>query len=913
MKLTNRFVVTNTALSPNRLSMAVRWALFGLSLPISATTAMAELTLDQTQTVITASDAAQTTDAPSINVADAEMPNLTTPQTNDASIVTQPDDANQQTAEQTESAVSEQMTQTEKAKPSVKDSVLQKIGLGKAQSASLAKLAENYHANLDASQRCQGVWITPQQSQNLQNASTFNGMRAEADYGYWDAHEYAELSGNVIIEQNGQQVFADKATFNTRTGQAKIEGQVQFSDQVTADGKGIGMMGVAQSIEYGSNDGTAVASDVAFASTAINAHGHAGSMQKINDSQYQLDQVMFTTCPPTERKWHLDAERIDINSDTGRAVAKHSTLRISDVPVLYLPYFNFPIDERRATGFLLPSIGIGSSDAIELSTPYYLNLSPNYDATITPTIFVNRNPMITGEFRYLTKNLGSGTLNASYLPHDRQYQDKDRSRIRYDHHWQSERLKNLTGYINYQHVSDADYLHDFDNLGLETRSLNLPRRFGWQYYSPNVSAELRFEDFQRLHGVDITGKTISDKDRPYARLPQLSIDYRLPKSWLGLGDKVEITGVHNTAYFKKSIKDNSEPEKSGLRTYNQLSASYAWLRPWGYATPKLSLTHLYTSYDEDSLNDQNLDKKEGSQSIFAPQFSLDTGLFLEKAGAPFGIDKEQGGYQVLSPRLKYTYTPYRNQTQLPNFETVISNISYNQLLADLWFLGYDRIQDLHAITPAINYRYIDGQGLVRFDGSLAQQFFLDDLKVGIDNSEQFTGNHSGMAWQASIQPKQNLWLDTSGALDPDYGINTVIGQIRYQPDAQRLFNVGIIERKPNPITNQQALSAYTASAILPISNRWRVMGQMQYDYRHKLLLDSLVGVNYEDCCYGLSVYARRYRDGLNPQASVDTAIMAELRLNGITSGGRLNRLLSDKVMGYDNVQNAWQQNQHRDY
>lgn len=259
------------------------------------------------------------------------------------------------------------------------------------------------------------------------------------------------------------------------------------------------------------------------------------------------------------------------------------------------------------------------------------------------------------------------------------------------------------------------------------------------------------------------------------------------------------------------------------------------------------------------------------------------------------------------PRLKYTHTPYKDQSKIPNFETAIGQISYERLLSDSWFLGYDRIQDLHAITPALHYRYIDGTGLTRFDGGIAKQIYLNNIRVGVDDSEVFTGSTSGMAWRASILPMNNLWVETGGAFTPNHDLNTIVTWLRYQPRDNQLYNFGIIKRKNNPATGQLALSAYTASAVFPINNRWRVMTQTQYDNKNHRLLDALIGVNYEDCCYGLSVYARRYRNDLNPNADANNAIMAEIRLNGITSSSKLNRLMSDKVLGYDTVNRAWQQ------
>ena len=802
-------------------------------------------------------------------------------------------------------------------------------------SKSLNKLSEYYQSKPSVDARCHGVWIQPQpvsltnhtgestEQNTAEKTSTLDVIYAQADYGYWDNQDYAELSGDVIVEQNGQQVRADKISFIPSSNQAFAEGQVLFSDNSLKPSSeqshngtkpnnstklsNIGIIGVAEKLEY-TTDGThAAAQDVAFASTGIGAHGYAKALKKVSNHQYQMQGVMFSTCPPNERKWHLDADNIDINNDTGRAIAKNSTLKIGNTPIFYLPYFNFPIDNRRASGFLLPSAGFGSN-SLEVSTPYYFNLHPQYDLTVTPTVFSTKNPMITGEFRYLTTNFGQGNLVASFLPNDRKYNGNNRQSLFFNHQWQAQNIPHLSAYAQYRYVSDSDYLNDFDTLGISNNPLNLSRRIGASYYNDFMNVDLRAETFQTLKGTDNNGIPLTDKDKPYSRLPQLAMTYSLPSFGYDILDKVKITGKHQSAYFKKSIKDNSEAEKSGTRMYNQLSASYPMIKPWGYITPKFSLIHLYASYDEDSLAGQNLSKKAGTYSVFAPQVSLDTGLFFEKSGSPFNLFDELGGYQTISPRLKYIYTPYKNQKSIPNFDTTISQISYNQLLADSWFLGYDRIQDLHAVTPALNYRYVDKHGRIRFDGGIAEQILLENIKVGIDNSETFTGHNSGLAWQFSTQPKENIWLDAAGAVKSNYDLNSVVAQLRYQPNEQGLFNVGFIKRREHKATGQLALSAYTASAIFPINNRWRLLSQAQYDQKNGRLLDILTGVNYEDCCYGVSIYARRYRNDLTPNSGMNNAIMAEIRLNGLSSGGKLNRIMSDKVMGYDNAQNAWQQN-----
>ena len=809
--------------------------------------------------------------------------------------------------------------------------------------------------SVDSAQRCEGQWVYPKKNPNYQRAVNETGasngqpapnlngipnnqapLFAESDYGYYDNVDYAELSGNVIVDQGSQHIEADKIIIDLNNNVAAAQGKVMFTDQATGNGnassipsqagnvqnsrpynnniqnntasltdkasKG-GLIGVADSLNYNTETGQSTASDVAFASVELQAHGYAKRLNRPNETQYELDEVMFSTCPPTNRKWQFDAKSIDLDTETGRGEAYNTTFRIADVPVFYLPYFNFPIDDRRSSGFLLPNASISSESGLEVDVPYYFNLAPNYDATLNTHIYTNRNPMLSGEFRYLTEEYGEGVFNGSYLPNDKKYDGEDRSSLFYDHYWASKSIPRLSGDAKYSYVSDADYLNDFDTLGLSDNTLNLPRRARVNYYNDYVNGELKVETFQTLDAITNNGQPLQDKDKPYSRLPQLTLDYRLP--W---AKSFDITGVSDTAYFKKSIDDGSENEKSGTRIYNKLSAVYPMEKSWGYIKPKLSLQHLYTSYDEDSLADNDLNKDDGSQSVFVPQASIDAGLHFYQAGSPFGaFDDTLGGYRLLSPRLKYTYSPYKDQNEIPNFNTRIASINYEQLFSDSWFLGHDRLQDLHAFTPGINYRYIDATGVTRFDGSIAEQFYIDDGRVTLnDEKPVLTSSSSGMVWDTSTQPYNNVWIDMSGALTNNYDLNYITTELRYQPSDNSLFNVGFVKRMRDENTDQLPLSAFTASAVFPINNNWRVLAQGQYDYNRDKMLDSLIGVDYEDCCFGFAVYGRRYYNDLNIKDKPTQAIMAEIRLSGLGSGSsRLTRLLSDKVLGFEPVQSAW--------
>lgn len=792
----------------------------------------------------------------------------------------------------------------------------------------------NYKSDDASAYRCEGVWVTPntagadanyqqaiQRAQQQDGLSTANGLplHAVADYGYYDNETYVELAGNVEIMQDGKLVTADQIALDLNTGVAGAKGSVLLAEsgsrkspqadnqKRTFKNSSDGMIAVAEELAYDTNSSKATAYDVAFASVPMQAHGYAQRLNKPSDSRYELEKVMFSTCPPTDRKWQIEAQQIDIDTESGRGEAYDATFRLGNVPVLYLPYFNFPVDDRRSSGLLTPSARIDSDSGLKLSVPYYLNLAPQYDATITTDVYTNRNPMITGEMRYLTENYGQGQLTTAYMPKDKKYDDEDRAGVFYSHDWASKTIPRLTADAVYSYVSDPDYLNDFDDYGLVENRLNLPRRGQVKYYDDFVDAELKVETFQTLKATDAKGNVIEDKDKPYSRLPQLTVDYRLPKVNNVL-DNFVVTGTHDSAYFKKSINDGSESEKSGVRLYNKISASYPVEKTWGFVKPKVSLQHLYTAYDEESRLDNNVSKDDNDQSVFVPSFSVDSGLNFYSAGSPFGwFDNSMGGYQLLTPRIKYSYSPYENQSAIPNFDTRIASFDYDQLFADSWFLGHDRIADNNSVAVGLNYRYIDSMGITRFDGGIGDQFFINKPKVGLEDDEgTLDANSTGVAWRSSLQPYRNLWLDFNGALDSDNNLNYITSQVRYNPTPNSLINFGVIERKQDPITNQSALSALTASTIIPINENWRFLGQGQFDMDDNKFIDATVGIDYEDCCYGFSIYGRSYYNDLNLEDKPNRAVMAEFRINGFgNTRSRLTKHLDDKILGLEPVDYLW--------
>lgn len=761
-------------------------------------------------------------------------------------------------------------------------STLNPLQANTAFTTSTPTITSKHLANL---QSCFGTWAY----QPFSLSSQTTQIQALADNGYYNNADYVELSGNVIVNQGNQQIRADKLTLNPLTNDSSAVGNVVFGStsalDLTAQTKPYfsqdDIMGVADKLSYNTHTGTIHASNVAFASTSLHAHGTAQTLTHDTSTQYILDTASFSTCPPNQRTWQIDADKITLDSDTGRGVAKNMTLNIYNTPIFYLPYFSFAIDSRRASGFLTPKIGINSKDGIQLSTPYYINLAPNYDATITPTINSNKTLRIGGEFRYLTAYGSAGLIDGAYLPQNSKQDKTHRFHLFATHHWRSTAYPALSTYATYRQVSDSHYLSDFDVLSLENTPLNLPRTIGAQLIGDKTVINLEAETFQELQATDQKGNLILDEHRPYARLPQLTIKYTLPTALPNL----TLTGISDTTYFHKNTKSTVKTT-NGLRLYNHLQARYPFTYSWGYVIPQAALSHLYVNYS-------NANQQNNHRSVFAPTIGFDSGVFFEKKST-------NAGMQILAPRLKYIYSPYRLQEDMPIFNTRFASMSYDQLLADSWVLGYDRLSSLHTITPAITYTYLNKNGETKLDMGVAEQFYLSDSKHRLTTTQ--TASSSGVAWRASIQPVNGFWADLSGSFTQDYAINTVIGAARYEPSAGNLYAVGVVKRRANDAVGQSALSAITGSVVFPIRHSpYRLMGTFQYDLINQQPMETIFGIGYEDCCISGSIYGRRYRNSLAPSQPPEHSVMAELRLNGISSTGKLGQLLTDRIIGYHSL------------
>ena len=742
---------------------------------------------------------------------------------------------------------------------------------------------------------CEGAWVTP----IAPDAPTIDPEQATstitADYGHYNPAGDSYLEGNVVIDQEGRQIRAERVTIDQTQTYAKAEGQVQLAQG--------GLISQSDDINYNLKTQQGDLNNSFFIAEEQHAHGRAEKIAKTSDDTLELENATYSTCPPEQKPtWKIQADQIKLNQETGRGETRNTKLYVKDVPVLAVPYFNFPIDDRRTTGILTPTFGFTNDGGLELGVPVYFNLAPQYDATITPRYISDRGAMLDGEFRYLTENYGEGRIWGGYLPSDESYSNKDRKDLHFLHNWQIN--DQFSTNLEYNYASDKDFFADLDNNPDSKTDLNLRRAWEVNYKNgvPGLKAQFKVEDFQTLDPA------VLDEDRPYARLPQLLVNY---KAGNPLGLQYEFN--NDTAYFQKDIRntenidtgDEAIYQPSGTRIYNDFSVRYNHFTPWSFFIPQATLRNINTFYDQDTIdriNNNQTSSSSENHSIVVPQFTLDTGLIFEK---------DSRYLQTLTPRLFYAYSPYENQRNQPNFDSVVASINYDQLFSARRFYGNDRLEDNNFASLGLSYSLFNEEGLERLRASVGQSFFFEDRRVTLDReADKFDReSHTGPVIQLRSQLNKNVHVNLNSSWMSNGSNAQRDVQVYYTGDQGNLYNVGYFYRKDIP-NRQESYDQVVGSFIQPIANNWRLVGHAQFDLDNSVAREYLLGVNYESCCWGVSVYGRSYYNDLDdindPDVKAKRAVMAEVTLKGLGGlSNKLTSLLENRILGFNNINQTW--------
>lgn len=733
---------------------------------------------------------------------------------------------------------------------------------------------ENAACSLSAG--CKGRFVEPPRDwQGADIAPILAPLNVAAD-SIQSAGNTANMSGMVQLRKGSLSLDAGYAEYN------RDNNRLILRDSVVLRQPGVMLRGQSASID--SNQALGEITDAEMLSYQTGARGTAGKIVRPSAQTFKLEAASYTQCTPDNETWSLQAKHIELDFESGRGVARGASLRIYDIPIFYTPYLNFPVDDRRATGFLFPTFGL-ADNSLDISTPYYLNLAPNFDLILAPRYTEQRGEGLEATFRYINAHR-QWDIDAAYLPDDQKTGSSRwllgmREKGELSAHWQSE--------INYTRVSDEQYFSDLGlaNLAVK-RSSHLNQQAALHYRAENWSSRIEVQRYQ----------TIAAIDDPYQKMPQFSIEYRSEAKNFQL--EPDLTLEVTQFDHKDSIVDGGS-FITGQRFYGAASVSLPMRWRWGFLEP--SLQSRWVEYRLESISGSTINENPGARS---EQGTIDFGLFLER-----NMDTEQASWtQTLEPRLYYRYAAFDDQADQPDFDSSAFTFSYQQLFRDSRFTGHDRLDDANQLAVGVTSRFIKddvGRELVNF--SLGQLFYFDDDEVQLPGDPVRSSGNSDIAAQMQLLPSDHHWLNSDILFDSHSGaINQSSLQYHHRRDSGTLFNIGYtFRREGNEFGGLKLpVSQANASLSLPINNQWKLFAKTQYDIENNRPLENLLGAEYQNCCWLSRVV---FQKALEPEsnagsnssnnAATNAAVLVEFQLKGLGGlGTAVTSALKESIFGY---------------
>jgi LPS-assembly protein len=675
----------------------------------------------------------------------------------------------------------------------------------------------------------------------------FEAGQVEAQLGSRPA---ATMRGGVLLRKDDKLAGAESARYDPEQQAILLDGDVRYEDpgtQIHSD-----------SAEFAYLSGRIRFEGAKFSLGSSDARGAAAALEINEDGTLILDGVEYTTCPPGSEDWLLTGNSIKLDTGEGVGTAKGIKLQFKGLPVLYAPYISFPIGDARKSGVLTPEIGSAGRSGNEIRVPYYWNIAPNYDATITPRLLTSRGVQLETQFRYLTPS-NDGTLLAAYMPND-SIIDESRYQLRFDHRtlfdsgWRNQ--------IALREVSDSQYFEDLGGSLSVSSLTHLNRSIRFDYHTDRFSLLGQVQDYQTIDDA------ILPVDEPYRRVPQLLARGSWPMRFLRLGIEGEIVN------FDRDVG------VTGWRVNASPSIKLPITKPGWFITPAVTLDH--TRYQLDNA----LSGAETDPTRTVPIASLDTGMILERTL------NGSGRIQTIEPRLLYVNVPFRDQNSLPVFDTITPDINLVQLYRENRFLGIDRIGDTEQISIGVTSRVLDvSSGRELMTATIGQTRYFGDREVVLPGASASTSESSDYIAELRFLLWENMNFDFGHQWGTgEDGTTQSEARLQYRPASKKILNLAYRFRR-------DSLEQGDLSWSWPVSTQWNFVGRYNFSFRDEEVLEQFFGLEYESCCWGLRLVSRRYistRDGTR-----DSSFGLQLVLKGMTSvGTAADKLLERGILGY---------------
>ena len=694
-----------------------------------------------------------------------------------------------------------------------------------------------------------------------------------------------KAKGNAILKKGNKTIKAEVIEYDQISEKLITQGNTSIDlEKISLSGTKLNyrlsdqtgkMEDVTFNIKSDKKEETIVQKGIQVTKRYYDFRGDAKAIFFEGENKTKLESSRLTTCEVDSNDWYIKSKNMEIDTKKDQVKASHASLDFKGVPIFYMPSTSFSLNKNRQSGFLSSTFGTTSKSGFEFRVPYYFNISPNMDATLTARYLGKRGPLADGEFRYLTENY-SGFNQLQYMNHDQSSGQDNRYYVKLDH-----RHKFNNGWsasYNYQKVSDDTYFSDLATMIQVTSVVNLPQRANINYAGDTWKFNALTEKYQTLTDAS---------NSPYQRLPQLDLSGR--KDF----DSYILDFKSQWAYFDRDEKFTSTYTDAQKITGSRLTLTPGITVPftetYGYIKPKLSAN--VRSYN---LNNSSVSNKD----ILTPIVSVDSGMYFDRTVNLLN----QNFTNTLEPRLFYVYIPYKGQSALPNFDTGLADLNMQTLFSENQYNGQDRINDANQLTASITSKFLDKNGKERLSGVVAQRYYFADRKIfGTELDAKKANSDIFMGGTARLANSMNL--DAMFQYDPTSSklLRSTLSS-RYNPEPGKMLNLSY-RMIDNVSDNTQDLKVFNAAGQWPLGNRFYSIARYNYDLKTSQTIEVLGGVEYDGGCWVARTIFDRISLPTNPEPNY--TFFMQLELNGLGTIGsdarKLNNFLYRNVPGVRTV------------
>ena len=729
-----------------------------------------------------------------------------------------------------------------------------------------------------------------------------------ADHADGNYPENAVFKGNVDINQGNSRLQADEVQLHQKQadGQPTPVRTVDALGNVHYDDNQVILKGPKAWSNLNTKDTNVWKGD--YQMVGRQGRGNADVMKQRGENRYTiLENGSFTSCLPGSNTWSVVGSEVIHDREEQVAEIWNARFKIGPVPVFYSPYLQLPVGDKRRSGFLIPNAKYGSSNHFEFSLPYYWNIAPNMDATLTPHYMDKRGGVMwENEFRYLTQ-AGEGLFELDYLPSDKVYSNdhpNDENSRRWLFYWHHAGVMDQVWRFNadYTKVSDPDYFNDFDSKYGSSTDGYATQKLSVGYVVQNFDATVSSKQFQVFDRAN---------SNSYSAEPQLDVN--------AYQNDVGPFNTHLYAQAVKFVNSNSSlPEAT--RVHMEPTISLPLGNRWGSINTEAKL--LATHYNQSNIDSYNRDPDNANQLASSvnrtmPQLKVDGKMVFER-----DVELTPGYTQTLEPRMQYLYIPYRDQSKINNYDSTFLQSDYSGLFRDRSYSGLDRIASANQITTGVTSRIYDDAAVERFNVSVGQIYYFTESRTGDDNVNWEKDDKTGsLVWAGDTYWRISDKWGLRGGIQYDTRLNNIStssSAIEYRQDDERLVQLTYRYASPEYIqatlptysTSEQyreGISQVGATASWPIVDRWSVVGAYYFDTNTHSSADQMLGVQYNSCCYAIRVGYERKLNGWDYNSSntggrskYDNSIGFSIELRGLSSNYGLGtqQMLRSNIMPY---------------